>query len=73
MQLCAGRRDISRETVLTDALWFGFTSYEAAGDGLDDLLSRIETGFARVASGLDAPVLALMQARLQSNLLLQRG
>ena len=68
MQLCAGRRDISRETLLKDALWFGFASNGVASDFLDDLLSRIEQGFQAITTLLDAPVQQLMAQRLGDNL-----
>jgi serine/threonine-protein kinase HipA len=70
MQLSLGRRDISRESILMDALRFGFTTQAEASDFLNRLLGFIEQGFDEVNGLLDAPIQALMKARLQSNLTL---
>lgn len=53
MQLSQGRFDISRASVLADAHRFGFTGADAAGDYLDQLLTRIAAGFETVAPLLD--------------------
>ena len=45
MQTSLGRLDISRESMLADALRFGFGSSDEAGRHLDRLLSRIEAAF----------------------------
>jgi serine/threonine-protein kinase HipA len=72
MQLCLGRRDISRESVLMDALRFSFVNQMEASDFLNHLLGRIEKGFDEVHGLLDTPIQVLMKARLQSNLTLLR-
>ena len=73
MQLALGRRDISRESILMDALRFGFATQADAGDCLNRLLERIEKGFDEVRDLLDAPIQVMMAARLQSNLALLRN
>ncbi len=73
MQLCLGRRDISRESILMDVLRFGFVNQTEASDFLNRLLGRIEHGFDEVRGLLDAPVSALMETRLQRNLTLLRA
>ena len=73
MQLALGRRDIGRESILMDAVRFGFLTQKEASDFLNRLLDRIEKGFDEVHGLLDAPVQVLMKARLQSNLTLLRA
>ena len=73
MQLCLGRRDISRESILMDAVRFGFVNQMEASDFLNRLLGLIEQGFDEVRGLLDAPVAALMETRLQRNLTLLRA
>lgn len=72
MQLALGRCDISRESILMDALRFGFVNQMQASDFLNHLLILIEKGFDEVHDLLDAPIQVLMKARLQSNLTLLR-
>ena len=45
MQLSLGRRDVSRDSILADAVHFGFRSREMAAVHLDKLLDRIEAAF----------------------------
>lgn len=45
MQLSLGRRDVSRDSILADAVHFGFRSREMAAVHLDQLLDRIEAAF----------------------------
>ncbi len=65
MQLSAGRTDLTREAVLTDALRFGFDDPAHAGAHLDALLVRIDQAFEAAAAVLDAAWRAELLARLQ--------
>ena len=66
MHLSAGRRDISREAALQDAHRFGFGSKKEADAYLNQLLERIQHGFAVCAGLLTADLRSMLQARLQS-------
>lgn len=72
MQLAVGRFDISRATVLLDALRFGFESADHAGNYLNDLLERIAASFEMSAALLDGDWAQLMRDRLGDNLVLLR-
>lgn len=73
MQVALGRRDISRESILMDAVRFGFANPMEASNFLNQLLGRIEKSFDEVLGLLDTPIQVLMKARLQSNLTLLRA
>lgn len=64
MQVCSGRWDISRQSLLTDFLRFGFASQQAAAEHFDDLLARIRTGFKQVSPLLSDDLSKLMAHRL---------
>jgi serine/threonine-protein kinase HipA len=53
MQSSAGRFDISRESVLADAIRFGFDGRLSAERHLDGLLDRIEAAFDAGGAALD--------------------
>lgn len=66
-QVCSGRRDISRQALLTDFLRFGFASQQGAAEHVDGLLARIRAGFRQVAPLLSDDLRALMAHRLDQN------
>lgn len=68
MQVSVGRFDISRETMLADALRFGFDSRESAAACLDGLLQRIVHAFTQVESLLGRELKTMMEQRLRANL-----
>lgn len=72
MQLSPGRFDISRASILAEALRFGFESRSAASGYLDRLLDAIASGFKEAAAVFSDELLRLMDVRLQENLQLLR-
>ncbi|MFT4100547.1 MAG: HipA domain-containing protein [Burkholderiaceae bacterium] len=69
MQLSAGRRDISREAVLTDAPRFGFSNTAEAARYLDDLLMRIEAAREDACSPLGAEWRRFLYERTTASLI----
>jgi serine/threonine-protein kinase HipA len=68
MQLAPGRTDIARETLLADAVRFGFASREAAGNHLDSLMLRMKNAFQQVAPMLNGELHRIMSDRVKANL-----
>lgn len=67
MQLSMGRTDIARDAILRDAVRFGIGNVEDATAYLDELLQRIEHGFAAAADVLTGELREMMAARLRKN------
>ena len=65
LQLSQGRFDIARDTVLADAVRFGFTGRDDCAAWLDILLARIEAGFAAAAHWLDDEWRMVLQERMR--------
>jgi serine/threonine-protein kinase HipA len=67
MQLSLGRKDISRDAVLSDAIRFGFEGADTAAASLDALLQRIRHAFTQVDTFLSEDLRAMMARRLHDN------
>lgn len=67
LQLCRGRRDISRDAILTDYQRFGFHDIDEASRYLDDLIERITAAFAVIQNSLPPDMVDVMRARVDDN------
>ena len=64
--------DISRETVLADAVRFGFDSHAEAAAYLDAKMDRVEQAFAELEALLGTKLWVMMTQRLRDNLAILR-
>lgn len=70
MQLALGRTDVTRDTVLGDAVRFGFTGRDEAANCLNQWLQKIEHTFPAAAEPLGDGLRTLMSERLRARLAL---
>lgn len=68
MQLSVARYDISRDSVLADAIRFGFDEREAATTYLNALLGHIESAFSTLQNLLGQQLRMMMAERLAANM-----
>ncbi|MES2126069.1 MAG: type II toxin-antitoxin system HipA family toxin [Pseudomonadota bacterium] len=67
LQLCRGRRDITRESLLTDHRRFGFQDIEQAREYMDGLIVRTLKAFDVICALLPADMVKVLAQRLQDN------
>lgn len=72
LQLSKGHFDISRETVLADAVRFGFDGHAEAAAYLDAKMDRVERAFAELEALLGTKLRVMMTQRLRDNLAILR-